>query len=384
MRIWKGFAGKQAVEFQLFVAKLDWAAQTFGMKSLRSGLLTIVLVMLVSTAWAAEPPKVKVENIRRAFSNGEHNAFTDLIRWRGKFWLTFRSCPDGHMVHPTSRIFVLSSDDMATWEPVHEFSVPKRDVRDPHFLIFKEKLFVYTGTWYCGEGSPPTAELEYNTHLGYAVTTADGANWSDPLMLEGTYGHYIWRAASHGDKAYLCGRRMHEFAEASRTEISLIEAAMLESDDGLIWRARSLFRESEGNETAFLFEPNGDLLGIARRGNAEVLRSKPPYDVWDRQELGRYIGGPLLAKWGEHYVVGGRKQDEDHGPKTSLYWLEGDQQLLEFAELPSGGDNSYPGFIDLGDGKALVSWYSTHEKDDAGKLITAIYLADLAIAPPAP
>ena len=47
-------------------------------------------------------PQIEVTNIRRAYHNGEHNAFTDLIRWKGKFWLTFRSCPDGHMVHPTS------------------------------------------------------------------------------------------------------------------------------------------------------------------------------------------------------------------------------------------------------------------------------------------
>jgi hypothetical protein len=37
------------------------------------------------------------ENVRRVFHNGEHNAFTDLIRWRDKFWLTFRSSSDGHM-----------------------------------------------------------------------------------------------------------------------------------------------------------------------------------------------------------------------------------------------------------------------------------------------
>jgi len=38
---------------------------------------------------------------------------------------------------------------------VHRFSVAKRDTRDPHFLVFKDKLFVYTGTWYCGDTAPP-------------------------------------------------------------------------------------------------------------------------------------------------------------------------------------------------------------------------------------
>ena len=68
----------------------------------------------------------------------------------------------------------------------------------------------------------------------------------------------------------------------------------------------------------------------------------------------------------------------DGGPRTTLYWLANDA-LEEFAELPSAGDNSYPGFLELSPTRALVSYYSTHEKDEAGKPITAIYLAELAI-----
>jgi hypothetical protein len=106
------------------------------------------------------------------------------------------------------------------------------------------------------------------------------------------------------------------------------------------------------------------------------LRSKPPYTDWDRKDLDRHVGGPLIVKWGDHYLVGGRKTLEQGNPKTSLCWLQGGK-LHEFAELPSGGDNSYPGFVEMGPGRALVSYYSSHERDNAGKPITAIYLADL-------
>jgi hypothetical protein len=50
------------------------------------------------------------------------------------------------------------------------------------------------------------------------------------------------------------------------------------------------------------------------------------------------------------------------------------------AELPSGGDSSYPGFVELSPNRAVMSWYSSHEKDADGKTITAIYMADLEIA----
>jgi hypothetical protein len=89
------------------------------------------------------------------------------------------------------------------------------------------------------------------------------------------------------------------------------------------------------------------------------------------------VAGPLVARWGRRYLVGGRKQLTGQA-RTSLYWLE-DNQLHEFAELPSGGDNSYPGFVELSPSRALVSYYSSHEKDTSGKAMTAIYLADLSI-----
>ena len=89
-----------------------------------------------------------------------------------------------------------------------------------------------------------------------------------------------------------------------------------------------------------------------------------------------------LDKRGEGWLVGGRRWEEQNQvrtPITTLYWLIGDE-LVRFAELPSGGDNSYPGFVELDDGRGLLSWYSTHEKNAAGEPITAIYLAELAAA----
>lgn len=340
-------------------------------------LLCLQIVCGAAAPAEEPPPRVEVRNIRRVFHNGEHNAFTDLVRFKDRYYLTFRSCPDGHMVHSSATVLVLASDDLQTWEQVHRFRVKNRDTRDPHFLVFRDRLFVYTGTWYAGETTIPPGEYDLNLHLGYGVWSADGRGWSEPTMLEGTFGHYIWRAAADEGRAYLCGRRKKEFDVRPRGEGPAVESAMLESEDGLVWRTRSLFQEVEGNETAFAFAEDGAVVGIGRRnGVAQLLRSSPPFEEWDRQDLSRFIGGPLLARWGDRWVVGGRKTIGGNGPKTAMYWLEGDD-LHEFAELPSGGDNSYPGFIALSSDRAVVSWYSSHEKGADGKSITAIYMADL-------
>jgi hypothetical protein len=338
----------------------------------------LTFLLAAAPAPAAEPPAVRVVNVRRAFHNGEHNAFTDLVRFQNRLYLTFRSCPDGHMVFPTASIIIMASDnDGQDWQQVHRFSVAKRDTRDPHFLVFRDRLFVYTGTWYCGDGPPKQRDL--NEHLGYAAWTSDGSEWHSPVMLEGTYGHYIWRAATYGGKAYLCGRRKREFVRIATPEDDpAVQSAILESDDGLVFRYKALFQEEFGDETAFLFEPDGALVAIARTGggrNAQLVRAASLEQPVTRVDLGQPIGGPLLRKWDGRYLVGGRKTSGG-SPKTTLFWLV--RELLhEAAELPSGGDNSYPGLVELGPGQALLSYYSSHERDDDGHPITAIYLAEL-------
>ena len=83
-------------------------------------------------------------------------------------------------------------------------------------------------------------------------------------------------------------------------------------------------------------------------------------------------------RWGDRYLVGGRKTIDPQTPRTTLYWLV-DDQLEEIAELPSGGDNSYPSFVPFSDSEGLLSYYSSHEERDGGGHPTAIYLANLSL-----
>ena len=82
--------------------------------------------------------------------------------------------------------------------------------------------------------------------------------------------------------------------------------------------------------------------------------------------------------WGGHYLVGGRNREDPERPRTILYWLIADA-LHEIAELPSGGDNSYPGFVPLSETRGLLSYYSSHEGSGTSLAPSAIYLAELSI-----
>ena len=86
-----------------------------------------------------------------------------------------------------------------------------------------------------------------------------------------------------------------------------------------------------------------------------------------------------MAKWEDRYLVGGRKNIDPHKPRMTLYWLVGNQ-LQEIGQLPSGGDNSYPGFAALDRTRALLSYYSSHEGSEASLAPSAIYLSELTLS----
>lgn len=323
---------------------------------------------------------VHVTSVRQIFNDGNHNAFTDLCHFQDRYYLTFRSCPDGHMIFTSSRIIVMVSDDGQHWEETHTFSVPKRDVRDPHFLVFQGNLMVYTGTWWV---DPTEAkERDVNDHLGFCAWSEDGRAWHGPRLLDGTHGYYIWRTATRNGDAYLNGRRIRNFEVVpGRAEpAEYMESWLLHSPDGFTWSPLGLIQPAYGDETALLFEEDGTLLAVARAGGkpSQLCQAQPPYTEWTRVELDRHIGGPLLTKWGDHYLVGGRKQMGGARPVTSLYELIG-SELQEIAELPSGGDNSYPGFVALSATEGLLSFYSSHEGSGTGLAPSAIYLATLSL-----
>jgi hypothetical protein len=283
-------------------------------------------------------------------------------------------------VFATSRIVVLASDDAEAWQEVFSFRVAGRDVRDPHFVVFRDRLFVYSGTWLFR----PEGAYTINEHLGYGAWSADGRVWHGPVLLEGTYGHYVWRAAALGDRAFLIGRRVRNFAVGPREDgRASLQAVMFDSADGLVWKTAGMFKESHGDEIAFLFEDDGSMLALARSGGgavAQVGHAKPPWRDWTWTDLDRNVGGPLLARWGRRYLAGGRKWGGETPPVTMLYWLEGDR-LVEATQLPSGGDTSYPGFVALDDTRGIVSYYSSHEGSGGKEAPAAIYLADVSIAP---
>jgi hypothetical protein len=330
-------------------------------------------------------PEIHIDSVRKVFDDGNHNAWGDIIQFRGRFYLGFGNNPKGHLFHEDRVAIILGSDDGEQWDEVFRYTDPDRTIGDPHFAVLGDRLFAVSGAT-IGEG-------EYR---GYGVSTTDGISWDGPTPLGGIEGRFLWRILTHGGKIYGNEHRVlnpppggsdYDGDLASRSSIKV-------SDDGETYRDFVTFPQEGGNETGFVFEDDETLLAVVRTiglppHNAVVWRAKPPYSEWAHTMLHRFIGGPMLAKWGDRYLVGGRRFEGEvasgtDGAHMSIGWLEGlgpgeTPHLVEGPDLPSGGDTSYPGFVALSDTEGLLSYYSSHEGSGTKLAPASIYVARLRL-----
>lgn len=308
---------------------------------------------------------MEVTRLERITDGPNHHAFPDIIRFRDRLFLTYRECPDGHGIFHTSQIVVLASDDGRDWREVHRVGIPgHRDARDPHFAVINDQLFIYSGTWLVGPGREGLKD--WPNISSYALWSRDGLSWSPPHPIEGSRGYYFWRTASHNGRHYIC-------AKDYRAMPGRRHAMMFASDDGLTWREAACFLPEIGDETAFRFDASGAVTAIVRATgyNGRICRAQPPYTEWRRTELPFAIGGPMLVQIGGDLVVGARLIKQGVPPQTVLWKLEG-ETLIELLRLPSGGDNSYPSFLELEPRRGLLAYYSSHEEG------THIYVAEVS------
>ncbi len=53
-------------------------------------MTSIVLLSLSLASFQAEPPKAEIVDLKKVWDGANHNAFTDLVWFQGRWFLTFR------------------------------------------------------------------------------------------------------------------------------------------------------------------------------------------------------------------------------------------------------------------------------------------------------
>ena len=169
----------------------------------------LVLSLAGGSVSAAESEGVKVQKI---WDQGAHNAFTDLTRFKDRWYCVFRE-GKGH-VSPDGALRVLQSDDAKTWRSAALITSPTGDLRDAKITITPEGKLMLVGASALHPPSPVR-------HQSLVWFSDDGENWSEPVEI-GEPNFWIWRITWHKGKAYGIGY--------ATTEPRM--ARLYQSDDG--------------------------------------------------------------------------------------------------------------------------------------------------------
>jgi hypothetical protein len=311
---------------------------------------------------AADPQGAELVSVRKIWDAAPHNAFTDLARFDGQWFCTFRE-GKAH-VSPDGSLRVLVSSDGDEWESAALIKSQPGDLRDPKLTITPDKRLMLTAARAIRDG-------QNKGHQSLVWFSSDGRKWSEPAEI-GDRDFWLWRTTWHRGIAYSIGY-------GARPNLSWVR--LYSSSDAKQFEPLKdkLFDLGEPNESSLVFLPDDRGLCLLRRDgrpNTALLGiAAPPYTDWQWKDLGKRIGGPHMIRLPDGRIVAAVRL-LDGGARTALCWLDPDAGTLgELIKLPSGGDTSYAGLV-WHDDLLWVSYYSSHESK------TSIYLAKVRLVKP--
>jgi len=301
----------------------------------------------------AQQPGIARAKARRIWQQGEHNAFTDLCLFQGRYYCVFREA-SAH-VSPDGALRILQSDDGKRWRSVALLQNPIADLRDGKLVVTPDQRLQLLGAGALHDRS-------IFAYQSYVWFSADGEHWSAAIAV-GEPNVWLWRLTWQQDIAWAIGYQCGGGPRLVR---------LYRSDDGVnfsVW-VQNLNSQGYPNESALLFRPDGQAVCLLRRDPDHGLlgTASPPYFDWQWQPLNCRIGGPQCLLLPDGRILAAVRL-YNHRIRTSLALLDLDQASLEeILQLPSGGDTSYAGMV-WHRGRLAVSYYSSHQ----GR--TAIYFS---------
>lgn len=306
---------------------------------------------------------------KKIWDQGVHNAFTDLIHYKGRFYCSFRE-GDGH-VGGDGKLRILVSPDGEAWESAALLEEPGIDLRDPKLSITSDGRLMVVAGGSVYRGGPKLL----GRHPRVAFSN-DGRNFTKPQKVLGE-GEWLWRVTWHGGKAWGASYNAMTGGEWTLTLVS--------ADDGVNFKKVADMKvPGRPNETTIRVLKDGTMVALIRREggpggstNAWIGTAKAPYTDWSYKETDMRAGGPNFIQLPNGSMLAStRKYDEARKHYMTVLAKMTTDSLKPVAWFPTSGDTSYAGQL-LHKGMLWVSYYSSHE----GK--TSIYLAKVKL-PAAP
>jgi hypothetical protein len=320
-----------------------------------------LFLLFAAAAVAAEPELV---SLRKIWDSAPHSAFGDLIRFRDQWFAVFREgkqhVASGTVGEDDGKLRVIASKDGDQWQSAALLAEAGVDLRDPHLSITADRRLMIVA------GGSIYRAAKFGGRQPRIAFSRDGLEWTSPQKaLEDT--HWLWRVTWHQGTAW----GVTKFGTSLDRSDYPRRQALVSSKDGLHWTTVAELKVPGGDETTVRFRKDGTMVALMRREvedrQAWVGHARPPYSEWKWNPAGHRIGGPNFIVLPDGSMWAGGRYYQSDGNRTMLASMDlGGYQVRTV--LPSGGDNSYPGFV-WHDGLLWMLYYSSHE----GK--ASIYLA---------
>jgi hypothetical protein len=311
-----------------------------------------IVMLLVASASSLSAAEAKLAGpVKKIWDAAPHNAFTDLIRFRDRWYCTFREGA-GHAAG-AGKLRVLVSTDGDKWDSAALLQTKDVDLRDPKLSLAPDgRLMIVAGAAY------PASRDPLRDHYSVVTFSTDGKEWTEPQrILEGW--HWLWRVTWHKGAAYGVSYRWDPKDRAKGSSASLYR-----SKEGLKYAKVADWTMPNPTEATLVFD--GDVLYCLQRrdgkpNTALLGRSEPPYTGWAWKDLGIYFGGPNFIRLPDGGWWAAGRIIEKGKAQTVLCNLDVKEGRLQpILTLPSGGDTSYPGLV-WHENELWVSYYSSHE-----------------------
>lgn len=305
------------------------------------------------------PQEVTVPEIK-----SKHNAFPDLIKHKGAYYVCFREANTHVRYKDEGLIRILRGSFNHTlnkWSWIPSGLISKRgiDLRDPRFFVDSNNtLHVAIGGSVIGKKDNTvnmTPHIAILTNNEWNLITAK----SDPAC-DGKSGQWIWRVVwnTYNNTGYglSYGQDYCVNLVSTRDGISFKKVTSI-----------ALPPLTELNEGTLRFNKDGTAIALIRsRRNGFIAHASPSsgYTDWSCHRIPFRLGGPdlLIDENRDAIWVGTRhfflNQDNTLDEATIVGKIINDQ-LIPLIRLPGTNDCSYPGLVLEEDGSLTVIYYAS-------------------------
>lgn len=322
----------------------------------RSKITGIALIALTCLA-APKPPfhKPQVVWCEKVWSSAPHNGFTDLVRYKDRWFCALREAAAYRSADGAIRI--LTSLDGEVWKPASRIASTGGDLRYPKLSVSPDGRLILVAI-------EERQGIVWERHQSAVWTSPDGRNWSAPIPICEP-NLQLGRLAWHNRLAFAAGY--------SNVREEFLRIYGGPRADKFVPLTPKLLPGQAPGEAALLFLADDSALCLAQRDakgtTAALGRAKPPYRGWIWTDLNVDMETPAMLMLPDDRIVVAGRTTAGGKPRLALFWLEEqDDKLREFLEIPSGGEAGYPGLA-WHEGLLWVSYYSSHD----GK--SGIYIA---------